>query len=234
MTNALLTINVNNNVFLDQNTRESFQAAAERWNCDYIEYTTPPEVYRNLHPVFLKLKSLEICNHDRIFLIDADAIIRADAPNIFDLTDPKLFYAVKNDWPYFKTVGYNSDIDEILAQSEIRRIRDKKITRSDMDYGVIARNFFNAGVQVFSREHHSEAINLANYLYEGVDNLNWWDQMPINLAVYSILGGYQELGLTWNKRFPQNLEKMDGYVYHFAGDPGRYEKLKHVNWRNIK
>lgn len=227
--NAIVTINMNN--FLDQNTRDSFEFTANRWNCSYIEIVDAKE-YNILHPAFVKLKVLELCDADRIFLVDADAIIRADAPNIFEITHPELFYAVQNDWEYFKTVGYNPKEDYGIARVEIDKIL-KVHPVPTMDWDLISRYFFNAGVQVYSRKHHSRVIDYANLLFQDTNGLQWWDQMPTNLAVYSLLGTYQQLDLTWNWRFPRNFNKMEGYVIHFAGDPGRYEKIKHVNWRNI-
>jgi hypothetical protein len=69
-----------------------------------------------------------------------------------------------------------------------------------------------------------------------VADAQWWDQMPVNIAVHSMLGGYNDLGDQWNFQFPANLlprdpSRMIAYIYHFAGTPQRYRVLKHVNWR---
>jgi hypothetical protein len=174
----------------------------------------------------------DLCKHDRIFLIDADAIIRKDAPNIFDITYPKLFYAVKNYWNYFEKFGYRPKEDIEIAHREFNNIRLMKNLDPTLNEDYICNNFFNSGVQVVSREFHSEIYPLAlNYCLDVP--LVWWDQMPINIAVFTIMKNYAELDLKWNKRLPQNLDKMDAYVYHFAGDPTRYDRLKMINWRNI-
>jgi hypothetical protein len=185
------------------------------------------------YPCFIKLHWHNICGADRVLVVDADAIIRADAPNPFEIfDDPRIFYAVHNDWPYFHTVGYNPRDDLLIANTEINLINKVHPLDQTLDFQHIIENFFNAGVCLESREYHEELLKYAWEISQDVP-LGWWDQIPLNLAVYTMLGDYQEMGLTWNHRLPLNLDLMEGYIVHMAGDPSRYEMLKNVNWRNF-
>jgi hypothetical protein len=228
--NTILTIAINQGTepFLQENSRQSFIDAANRWGCDYTEITKNNTPY---HPTTLKLMIFDLCKHDRIFLIDADAIIRKDAPNIFDLTDPKLFYAVKNYWDYFEKFGYRPREDIEIAHREFNNIKLRKNLDPTLNEDYICNNFFNSGVQVVSREYHSEIYPLALSYCLDVP-LVWWDQMPINIAVYTIMKNYTGLSLEWNWRFPESTNKMSGFVDHYAGNPERYRILKNVDWKN--
>jgi hypothetical protein len=235
MKNAIFVVNIKQSDmdFMSQNQRDSFVAAAERWNVPYIEITEMPKGLEWTYPCFIKLHWPDLCDADRVLVVDADAIIRADAPNPFEIfRNPHPFYAVQNDWPYFYTVGYNPRDDYLIANSEINLINKAHPLDRTLDFQYITENFFNAGVCLESR-HHTDLLKYAWKISQDVP-LGWWDQIPLNLAVYTYLGNYREMGLTWNHRLPINLNKMEGYIVHMAGDPSRYERLKTVNWRNIE
>ena len=81
--NALITLNIGGK-YMHRKCRDSLQAAAKRWNCDYIEITTP--VTPNVHHYWQKLFVSETHpQYDRILQLDADMLIRCDAPSPFDL-----------------------------------------------------------------------------------------------------------------------------------------------------
>ena len=220
---ALLTINLGN--FLSANTRDSFKDACRRWNCDYVEIT---ETDFPGHAAGLKLRAFDLCEHERILIIDADAAIRSDAPNIFEATKPRDFYAVKNQQPHYPP-AYNQNID--IARNEIAAIF-KTHGVLDIDVDWLAKNFFNSGFQVISRKYHKEILNLGLKLFTGTP-LQWWDQMAINIAV-AVDGGYTELPVTWNYQFPETDSDMQVYVHHYAGDPGRYIRLDVLIWQKVQ
>ena len=224
--NGILVINTNNS--LSQNSRDSISDAARRWGADYTEVTNYPYKY---HPASLKLKAFDICSsYDRILVLDSDTIIRSDAPNIFEVaSSPEIYYAIKNtqpsDPPVYQEAG------KIISRKEINSIVSVgKILPPELDLDKVVKSLFNSGVTVITRPLHEPILAYAFYLFCG-SPLNWWDQVPINLAVFSILGGYEDLGQRWNRQFPVHTKHMDAYIYHYAGNPERYEILKHVNWR---
>ncbi len=222
MSKALLVLNIGD--FLANNSRQSYKAACLRWECDYVEVT---EVQPPHHPASLKLKAFELCAHDRIFVLDADTVIRSDAPSLFDITDPKHFYAVKNQQPHYPPSYQLPNVQ--IADRDIRAVAETH--QLTLDIETLSREFFNSGACMVSREHHKEVYTKAFEYFSTVPGLQWWDQIPLNVAVETMLGGYQRLEVEWNYQFPKNFGRMTQYIYHFAGDPGRYETLKHVNWR---
>lgn len=223
MSEALLVLNIGD--FLADNSRRSYKAACKRWECDYVEITEGLPPY---HSACLKLKAFELCAHDRVFVLDADTVIRSDAPNLFDITDPEHFYAVKNQQPHYLP-GYQLPNIQI-ADRDIRVVAEAH-GLTTLDIETLSREFFNSGVCVASREYHEEVYAKAFEYFASLPNLQWWDQIPLNIAVETMLGGYQRLGVEWNYQFSKNFSRMTQYIYHFAGDPGRYETLKYVNWR---
>lgn len=225
--NTLLTINAHH--FLSQNARESFQAAAARWGCGYVEFTEA----REFHSSGFKLQAFDLCPHaDRICVMDADTVIRHDAPNIFEVAgDPAKFYAVKNEQPHHVR-HTNLIANRNMARAELECIfRTRGPVVDAVQAQRIEEQFFNSGFWVASREHHASVLALAWHYFWGVPGLCWWDQIPLNVAVVERCGGYTDLGEAWNYQFPSDLERMTAHVYHFAGNPQRYDLIQLVNWR---
>jgi predicted O-methyltransferase YrrM len=46
----------------------------------------------------------------------------------------------------------------------------------------------------------------------------------------NFFGGYIDLGSQWNYQFPTVHSPMSAFIYHFAGDPTRYDILKRIDW----
>ena len=218
---------VNTNLVMSDNTRESLQDAAGRWNCDYIEIREKGDF--NYHGAAMKLKAFHMCNHDRIFVIDSDTVIRKDTPSPFDLVSPENFGAVKNFQPHHPAIYTVSNVG--IAIRDLTKLVKNNNIEGQVDINYLAHNFFNSGVVVLTREKHEEVLDYAWELFVNAKCMQWWDQLPLNVAVVIKLGEYQDLGIGWNYMFPQSFHKMNAYIYHFAGNPSRYDILKVVNWR---
>jgi lipopolysaccharide biosynthesis glycosyltransferase len=225
MDKTLLVINTN--LVMSDNTRESLQDAARRWNCDYVEFRDAGDF--DYHGAALKLKAFHICNHDRIFVIDSDTVIRHDTPSPFECCPPEDFGAVKNMQPHHPPIYCVSNIG--IALRDLHKIVNENNITEPVDIDYLANNFFNSGVVVLTREHHEEVLDYAFDLFVGAKGVQWWDQLPLNVAVLLKLNEYRDLGQGWNYMFPQSFHKMNAYIYHFAGNPSRYDILKMVNWR---
>jgi len=227
---ALLTINYSDPLritqggFLAENSRESFQDACRRWDCDYIEYTGPCFAG---HPAFLKLHAFSLCPHERIMVLDADTIVRDDTPSPFDMTSPEYFHASQNAQAHH--APHVTEIHKKMAEESIRNILTVKPIESLIDADYIRDNFFNSGMLIISREYHEPVLSLAVYLSEFV-SAHWIDQIPLNIAVFAYLHGYVDMGVAWNRQISSNFDHMTDYIYHFSGDPRRYDLLNRVNW----
>ncbi len=226
MSNTLLVLDTNH--VMSDNTRDSMQDAAGRWKCDYIEFRDKGDF--NYHGAAQKLRAFHICNHDRIFLIDSDTVIRHDTPSPFELVPPDKFGAVKNAQPHHPHIYTFSNFG-IAVRDLNKIIQNNELEEYNIDIDYLANNFFNSGVVVLTRESHEEVLEYAWKLFVGAKGVQWWDQLPLNVSVLLKLGEYKDLGQGWNYMFPNSFHKMNAYIYHFAGNPSRYSILKTVNWR---
>lgn len=220
MDKTLLVINTNN--MLSENSRQSFKDACRRWGCDYTEITQSDLPY---HHATLKLRAFDLCAHERVFVIDSDTIIRGDTPNLFEMANPERFYAVKNQQAHFPAPYVIPNVQ--IAERDIRKVIEANGLSVDIPF--LSNNFFNSGVFIVSREYHKHILDQAYDYFISTPGMQWWDQIPLNVAV-NINGGYEELPPTFNYQFPNRHGFMSNYIYHFAGDPTRYEILKTINW----
>lgn len=223
MENALLVINYFD--FMCNNVRDSFQDAAFRWGCDYREVTEEdyPTIF---HPGSMKLMAFDFCDADRIFIIDADAIIRSDCPSPFEIFDEPVFMAVQNQhnhlpWRY---IFVNP---QIMAE-ELERIF-VRFPRIVFQPG----NFFNTGVCLVSRQRHADILAYAFEVFKETGYLQWYDQAPLNYAVAKAQVPVIFADPTWNYQFPNfgHWDYLEKYIYHFAGIPSRYDILPVINWK---
>jgi len=221
--NAMFVVNIGD--YLSINSRESFEAACKKWDCDYVECKINPLQY---NPNVIKFKAFDLCPHERILVLDADTIIREGTPNLFERSNPDYFYAVKNEQVYAPE-GANAN-NARIARINIERILAKKTLKTPVDVEFISENFFNGGMFIISREHE-EVLALAFYLFLNVHQDYWHSQIPLNLAVFSILGNYRSFEPTYNRQFPEKFDKMTDCIYHLASLENRKAKADEINWR---
>lgn len=230
---ALFVINFNG--VLCDNSRKSMIDACRRWDCDYIEITEQncpisldvfpehcfPFYLKHHKPSYLKHRVFDLCSSDRIFVIDADTIIRSDCPSPFAKFPEDAFVAVTNTPPGFSQLDETIDIQkaywEKFSDKYSLPIYEKHI-------------FFNSGVLLVNRIFHKLMYEKAHEI--ALENTwdRWPEQTPLNFAVAAGAIKYISADTTWNKREPANLVYMTDYIYHCAGVPNREIYLKQVNW----
>lgn len=215
---------------MSDDTRNSMVSAAERWEADFFEVRESDAPFAHQG---LKMCAFDFCDHDRLLIIDADTIMRHDVPNLFDLVPEDQYGATKNNQAHHPGVYLHQN--PILAKMQIESIVDsgRLVNPERLHVDWLAQNFFNSGVTVVHRQHHALVLSYAFNLFTSVTELSWWDQMALNVAVQVLLpDGYYDFGSNWNYMFPQDRNKMSAYIYHFAGDPGRYTVLDGgINWQ---
>ncbi len=221
--NALIVLNTND--ALVQNSRDSFLDACRRWNCDYVEVKENLTIYE---PIVSKFKYFERYPYERIFALDSDLIIWKNAPNPFELFPPGKFYATRNQQPQLPTVYH--DINPRMYIENTEWILRKKTLLKDIPVEYLSKNFFNAGVWLADREDE-EVFALGYYYWVGVGYKDWCDMVPLNMALHMLREGfYETMPDGWNYCFPENIRKMNAYIYHLAGWNGKYELLRTVRW----
>lgn len=223
--NALVTININNHVC--SNVRESFQHSAKKWGVDYVEVT---EVVTDLHhkypPQFLKLSAFEFTEAERVFVIDADAIIRWDTPSPFSTFDEEFFVGCLNKQSH---MGGYIESGRILERKEFDKIYGAGFPRMDFNF----ETFLNSGVWLASRRLHAETLAYALEVGLTTGTLGWWDQAALNYALAALKTHIHVADNTWNFCLPRGpWSGMSKYVYHFAGIPDRLDILPQINWRS--
>jgi len=225
MKNALFVVNYFE--FMCDNVRESFQDAANRWDCDYIEMTE--KIFHVVyHPGAVKLSAFDLCESDRIFIIDADAIIHKKCPSPFDAFDDDSFIAVKNQQAHFPAM-YRYVNPRIMVE-ELKRIYERF---PQINFNVDM--FFNTGVCLVNRTLHKDILKRALDIFLVTPQLQWYDQAPLNYAVVESGVKVTYADPIWNFQFPYsgNPNYSSVYIYHFAGLPDRYDILPKIDWRVI-
>ena len=220
---ALATINFGD--FLCENVRESFVDAARRWNADFVEITEQNGMPGVL-PFHQKWHLFDLCDADRIAYIDADAIIRQDAPSPFDLCPAEDFGAVKDE-----TID-NPFAEDLLRNMQEDHSRINAALGSDCPY---PDPYFNTGLMIMTRnDHHlflKRCVELSNRINA---NLTFWDQGLLNYVIARDRIRTTALERTWNHTAPYifgHWNGMEAYVYHFAGSGDRFTVLPRISWK---
>ena len=81
--NALVTLNLNS--FMPSKVRDSFQAAAQRWDVAYVEITTPLAPIHHFWQKAIIPLSQGVAGFDRVLQLDCDMLVGSDCPSPFDL-----------------------------------------------------------------------------------------------------------------------------------------------------
>jgi hypothetical protein len=223
---AVVTINVGE--VLCPNARRSFEAAAARWDAEYVELNGPCGPDAAL-AALLMLELFRLCAADRVFYIDgADAIIRGDAPSPFGLCPPSHLGAVRNDpagMPILEDIRDQQKIEWALYNHCLR-------TRYP------CASYFNSGVLVLTRATHAAVLDRARELAERFPEprrlVRWEDQTLLNFAAVELGVPVLLMDETWNYMHPEDLghwNSMERFVYHFAGSMERRRILPSLDWR---
>lgn len=229
MKTALLTINFNGHVC--QNTRDSFVAATERWGSDYVEITETSghEAPFPMPPQYWKLFAFGFCDADRIMVLDADTIIRIDTPSPFEMfSSENAFVACINKQPQIGE--HYLGAARVIEAAEFERIYAAGHERVDFDFD----RFVNSGMWIGSRKYHESVVRPAATVGRDTGTLGWWDQAALNYMLAVTKTTLHLADTRWNYCMPSSpWDRMSKYIYHFAGNPERYDILPQVNWRAI-
>jgi D-inositol-3-phosphate glycosyltransferase len=225
MKTALLTLNIGN--VLRDNSRASFQAAARRWNCDYIEVT---EAHEGIHPHAMKLKAFDLCDADRVFYVDADAVISAGCPNPFETFPEDAFVAANNQQGHM-TDSCRRACADVISQDLLKI--SAELQESPISH---PQGFINSGMWLASRKAHLDilrkALEISILMY---GKTSWRDQSALNYTILRNGIPVLEAPPTWNYQFPPDTgsRPMEKFIYHWAGGEDR-DQIDGVNWRSFR
>lgn len=230
MKRALFCANYNN--ALCENSRASFQHAAERWGAEYIEANEGNHKCR-LHPATVKMEAFDVTDADAAFIIDCDTIINGRAPNPFETLPAGAFSAV----------GMSQRLDpdgHLQWLGTTHEWRDKLNVLpgvEPLDPG--DWRYFNSGMMLAYRSEHKAAMDLALSICRIPNQMGWIEQTPIQYALKKLGCVVHYADERWNLIHPMSvwpdsfleMAKTGAYVYHGAGDPSRLQWLPRVQWQ---
>ena len=233
--NYLVTLNIND--CLCSNSRNSMLDACSRWGCKFHEITENYVGDQNV--CFNKLVGIkrltEEADVDRLMYLDADMLIRSDAPNPLVLFNDDKTYAVRDckdsstedEFLYWKSMVVESWLlsvhEKLKLDVDINRLVD---TCKDW--------FFNAGMFLMSAKQNRPNIDLF------IRNI---PSFPVNGRIEQAMWNYilknsenmVYIDRTWNMLEPDLSESMKNFIYHFTGFrsyvPTLKERILTYNWK---
>jgi hypothetical protein len=226
--NYLVTLNIGN--VLTDNARESMLVAARRWGCGFYEITQ--NRVGSGHVCFNKYWGISDLRNDpqvgRVFYLDADVLIRNDAPNPFDtFPDFDGVYAVL-DAQYLRP---KDDVDawrnEIVAPF-LRQVHAACFwPMVNLAHDIATAQDWFVGAGAFILHPDSPIDVIGQMVFDTPDETvhGWYEQALWN---YILRHGAKVVLMnpTWDRVQPDvSTGKMQDYVYHFTG-PRDHAKLK--------
>ena len=206
MPNAIVTLNIRD--FMPACARESFQHAAKRWGCEYIEITEP---IAPIHHFWIKAligNSKYVTGIDRILQLDGDILIRSDCPSPFDLVPRENF-------------GVVSRVQPNNPLHKLRQLGHLSAQLFNLQSYGDEHNHINAGFILYSRMLHQEQLELwrAAGLYSNWTPKLFPEQMALSCVLQQTKVGVTWLPPEWNWLHPQKIKHRNGgmhcYIYHF-------------------
>ena len=232
--NAVVTLNLYQDAF-PPNFRLSMATAAARWGVPYLEITEPlfPTETPGRVSAFKEKEHLDerLLSFDRVAYFDRDIVIRNDCPSPFDIV-PKDHLGVVVD------IQERSPVVAVIEQSS-------SLLSDLFDVSLTVKNYFNAGIMIFSPSVHKPLFDLVRKLREEVTDYlyddNFHDQGLLNagvlmlgMPIYYLPREFNRIGArVWSEK--KWTGTMDAYVYHFCGpkDPDpmtAWQRVAGINW----
>jgi ADP-heptose:LPS heptosyltransferase len=151
-------------------------------------------------PHYRKLDLGDMLNqYERVCYIDADIIIRDDAPDIFDMVPVDRFGAFEE--------GQFQDRADCLYQ-----FFKKMDWEPEED---VQADYWNTGVMVFSQGHHPV------FLQPEVEHASFYEQTYLNFMFHALKVKMMNLNYRMNRMSLINPvtgeDHLDGYLIHYAG-----------------
>jgi hypothetical protein len=216
--------------------RDSFQAAASRWGCEYVELTTP----HREGATSAYTEKLWLAEHtkqfDQVVYLDGyDVIVRADCPNLFDLVRVCDFGAVP---------GFQPDHDwRSTIKAHLGKLFDVSGTDGDtVKLGIpfdAGTDHFNSGVMIFSPAVHQSIFEDARRLAAATTDRHWSvvDEGVISLAAIRSGITTKRLPMTFNRVGgawkAEKRKTMQSYIQHYCGNHSvRGEIMAAIDFRD--
>jgi lipopolysaccharide biosynthesis glycosyltransferase len=231
MKRVLITIDIDN--FQRENSKESMIDASSRWGAHFLPFTR--KHYGDTYGTTFNKAILDLIafGYDEMMFIDADCIIRSDAPNPFDMIKEDKITAVQNGneriGNYPNTL--NQHLYNLLRINQQRQMLEI-IERPDI--------YFNTGFMVAKVSTMRRLCHLVRTIMPelGYDRYNpIYEQALFNYASRCINPNLDDpfvsfVDETWNYMYPSSIEQQTKWIYHISNDvSNRNEIIDKLQWR---
>lgn len=197
-------------------SRASFEAACERWGCDYKEFTKPIEP--GVHHYWQKAFVIEqLQQYDQVLQLDADMLINIEAPSPMLLVPSESLGVVscrQHYWPSLIRTR-NNCILEWSRRTGLKPTRDAR--------------HLNGGLLIYSPKAHRRLFEEWRSL--GRRSSFGSTHLPEQAVLSLLIARNKWKGVTWlphtfNKTniwrdTQREMSSMTSYIYHFSGGNSR-------------
>jgi lipopolysaccharide biosynthesis glycosyltransferase len=192
-------------------TEPFFNAYAEKCNADLLVLKEIPENLPSPHWAKFSIHELLKKQYDRIAFIDADIIIRPDAPNIFNLV-PEDQFGIFNEGNF---------VPRAVCIYEVKKVFNVNLPKWD------GKTYYNTGVMVVSREHRH--IFKVEEEIKPLRN-SFGEQTYLNMKIIHSQVKVFPLSFRYNRMSMMDringMTRLDCFFVHYAGDGDKlFEKM---------
>ena len=241
---AIATLNVGGKS-LHPKSRDSFLDACRRWGCEFVEFTDP---LAPIHHFWQKaFAPLSLGRFDRVLQLDADMLIRWNAPSPFELVPPDHIGVVSSRQftPPERDYGTAPLTAGDKAGIWISNHRDGCIRHwaQRMRMRPCHDEFhLNGGFFLYSPGRHAGLFEKLRSVGEAASWSKW--RLPEQAAL-SVLLANGEAQATWLPpewnvvaarqaiRPEHSTGAMNGWIYHFTGHRQRKRRIEKTSWTKL-
>lgn len=218
--NRILVLNIGD--VWHPNAKASAQDAARRWGAELCEVQSLLGAH---HPYAAKFRLHQFATHGtQCLYLDADTVIRDDAPSPFELVPIGSWGAVRNHQP-----GMFENHERYQGESWANAC-------GQLGVNLPYRNehYINAGFIMFDWTHNAYMRTLERCVVnvQGVNEQAAWGVMMSQLPTIYLPAAWNRVGpAVWESR-----RDMSAYIYHFAVYLGyrhdaKADRIAHTQWR---
>lgn len=243
MKKALAVLNVGERS-IHKASRASFLSACDRWGCEFVEFTQP---LHNCHHFWQKAFAIErLTAYDRVLQLDADMLIRWDAPSPFDLVPDDHIGVVSA--RQFTPPPQDFAVTPPTASEHrglvISRHRDGCVRTWAARMGMEPchdERHLNGGFFLYSPRIHAALFGQLRSVGEA-SGWNKWrlpEQAALSILLHNLDVPQTWLPKEWNivaaaqrhTRPEHHTGFMNGYIYHFTGKVDRGKRIANTMWQ---
>lgn len=233
----MAVMNVGGRSFSEK-SEESFRSAADRWGCELCVIT---DHIVPLHHFWQKCLVHTLFPTDcRVLQLDADMVIRFDAPSPFDLVPPGTFGGVCENPPTFRAQGPHHQYTKF--EFTLRNYAYSCVTYwsnlLELPRIFELRECMNGGLWLYEPKLHGRLLQ--EVFNHGIKVKYSADHCP-EQTILSLLLKHQDVPVCWlpylfNSEFPPRNRAvssngpMSSYIHHFPGK--NKNALRFADWQN--